>query len=324
MKTAVIYHYCEVNTVYKDNLIYFISVAIQPHCEYFFYISGPCSVQFPTLPNVNLFFIENKNYDFGGVAEFYKSRKFIGFDAFIFINSSVRGPFLPNYMTQNWDEIFTSRLSKYVGIVGSSINLLPVESSQSNYFKLKFKLSEPYIHVQTTAYALSLDAYQLLSNKNFFSINDSLDKEELINRYEILLSQILLHNNYAISSILPTYENFSLANRDVEINKTAIYGDSLYKNAFYGRSLSPFEALFVKTNRNMISERDLASYTFTGLARKFNDDILMQEGVNLFERSSNLLLTKESLKITLGQLISILKSIKQNNPRLAKELRRLI
>tara|TARA_Y100000389_G_scaffold205082_1_gene262865 strand:- start:9770 stop:9967 length:198 start_codon:yes stop_codon:yes gene_type:complete len=34
-------------------------------------------------------------------------------------------------------------------------------------------------------------------------------------------------------------------------------GDSLRRSAFYSRSLSPFETLFVKTNRDIFSKREL-------------------------------------------------------------------
>ncbi len=324
MKTAVIYHYFELNLKYKENLIFFISTSILPHIEYFFYISASCSAELPNLPNVCYIEIDNINHDFGGIVDFYKSGRHLGFDAYIFINSSMRGPFLPNYLSQNWDEIFTSRLSKNVGIVGASINLLPTESPHSHSFRRKFNLTEPYIHVQTTAYALSLDAYQLLAAKGFFDVDESMEKYDLIDRYEILLSQILMNNGFAISSILSTYENFSSFNRSVNINKTAINGDSLYKGAFYGRTMSPFEALFVKTNRNMISDRELASYTFTSLKRNYDLGSLTKDGLNLFETSSEMLGKKETLKITGEQLVSILKNIKRSNPKFAEDLRRLL
>jgi hypothetical protein len=42
--------------------------------------------------NVQYFFIENKNNDFGAVIEFNKCHK--NYDYYVFVNSSVRGPFL--------------------------------------------------------------------------------------------------------------------------------------------------------------------------------------------------------------------------------------
>jgi hypothetical protein len=324
MITAIIYHYCEVDLKYKDNFIFFLSTAIRQQAEYFVYISGPCSVELPVFPNVRYKYIENKNHDFGGIVDFFKSEDVNLYTAFLFVNSSVRGPFLPNYITQNWDEIFTSRLSDNVGIVGSSINFLHAGNQYSQSFKRQYGFAEPYIHVQTTAYAISQGACLLLLKKGFFELTDMLEKNDLINRYEILLSQILMHNDYAISSILPTQEKITLSNKGVELNKTSMHGDSLYRNAFYGRSVSPFESLFVKTNRNMISEKGLASFTFTSLVKKYYEGYLTQQGVDLFKRSSNLLLESDVEKINSNQLISMLKNIKIANPRFAQYLRQYI
>ena len=72
MKTAIIYHYFELNRSYKENFVFFLNTAIFDDAYYFIYISGNCSVKLPNLSNVKYFFIENKNNDFGAVTEFAK------------------------------------------------------------------------------------------------------------------------------------------------------------------------------------------------------------------------------------------------------------
>ena len=62
MKTAVIYHYFEASNVYRDNLIFFLNVAIDNDIDYFIYISGEGTVDLPAFPNVEYIFIENKNW----------------------------------------------------------------------------------------------------------------------------------------------------------------------------------------------------------------------------------------------------------------------
>ena len=37
---------------------------------------------------------------------------------------------------------------------------------------------------------------------------------------------------------------------------------------FFGRTANPMEILFVKINRNVISDLDLHSYTYTGIIRR--------------------------------------------------------
>jgi len=167
MKIATIYHYYELNETYKDNFVYFLNTSIVEEIEYFFYISGSCSIKLPKLSNVQYINIANKNNDFGAVVEFSRDKRSFNFDAYIFVNSSVRGPFMPSYYSFNWYEIFISKLSTNIAMVGSSINLLPEDALISDYFKKKFSFDPPYIHVQTTAYALSNEGYRVLSRKVF-------------------------------------------------------------------------------------------------------------------------------------------------------------
>jgi hypothetical protein len=65
--------------------------------------------------------------------------------------------------------------------------------------------------------------------------------------------------------LLPTLTNLDSDFKYLKLKNTARKGDVLFKRGFYGRSLSPFECLFVKTNRDMISKVELCSYTFTSL-----------------------------------------------------------
>jgi hypothetical protein len=321
VKVATIYHYYELNDTYKENLVYFLNTSIVDEIEYFFYISGTCSAELPRLSNIQYINIENKNNDFGALLEFSKNKKALNFDAYVFINSSVRGPFMPTYYPSRWYEILTSKLTNSVVIVGSSLNLLPENSFHSDYFKEKFNFSPPYIHVQTTAFALSSKGYRHLLKKGFFSVTENLSKNDVISHYEILLSQLLLNDGFSISSILPTYEEFSLSKRDVVYFKTTKNGDPLYKSAFYGRTLSPLESIFIKTNRDLISKKDLASYTFTALAYKSLNSFLTKDGLDLFENSQKKLHVEESFPITMEKLKSVLNNVKFNNRDLLRRFK---
>ena len=324
MKIATIYHYYELNETYKDNFVYFLNTSIVEEIEYFFYISGSCSIKLPKLSNVQYINIANKNNDFGAVVEFSKDKRSFNFDAYIFVNSSVRGPFMPSYYSFNWYEIFISKLSNNIAMVGSSINLLPEDALISDYFKKKFSFDPPYIHVQTTAYALSNEGYRVLSKKGFFNTNETLKKNDVISRYEILLSQILLNNGFSIASILPTQDEFSFSKRDVKFLGTSKKGDLLRKTAFYGRTLTPVESVFIKTGRSLISDKELASHTFTSLVPNDLNSFLTIDGLNLFQSSLEKLHAVEPFTITMEQLKLVLNNVKNNNPQLAKELRKFL
>ena len=113
-------------------------------------------------------------------------------------------------------------------------------------------------------------------------------KDEIIQGYEIAISQELIEQGFAIASLLQTQDYFTDDKRKTNYETTALSGDPAFRSAFYGRSISPFENIFVKTNRNMISNVDLASYTFSGLedTRRFSP--LPKQAMELLERSHSL------------------------------------
>ena len=324
MTTAIIYHYFELNETYKENLIFFLNTAISNQAEYFIYISGECSVTLPKFSNVHYFFIENKSNDYGGVAKFHQDHKSRSFESYLVINASMRGPFLPTYYNGHWYEIFTSRLSKTIAVVGSSINLLPLDAFHSKRFGQKFNYPPPFTCVQTTAYALSSDAYNILASKGFFDITKALSKSDVIRDYEILLSQIIVNSGLSISSLLPTYEAFDAEHKGVKFPGTLKTGDPLYKSAFYGRSLSPLECVFIKINRDLISPRELCSYTFTALESYYKKGLLNEDGLQLIHKMSQKLLKEEPFRLTFEQLTSVLKNIKQNHPNAAEALKKIL
>ena len=292
MKTAVIYHYYEANSSYKDNFVFFLNTAIFDELDYFIYISGACTVNLLKRKNIKYRFIENKNNDFGGLLEFHREFKLVDFSTYIFINCSVRGPFVANYFHEKWYKIFSSKLSKDRLLVGSSINILPTSNKHSLLFSESYDYSPPYVHVQTAAYALSKKGYKILSKKRFFDENRQLEKNEVINRYEILMSQIILNNGFSIGSILPTQEKFNGNKNNKIFEGSSNNGNPLFR-AFFGRLLSPLEIVFIKTNIKKISTRDLASYTFSSLSNKVSESFLTDDGLDLKRRSAEQLLLKE-------------------------------
>ena len=282
---AVIYHYFEVNDTYRDNLTFFLNNGIQEDADYYFFISGECTAPLIEQYNVRFIFIENRNHDFGGVSEFSRLYGNLGYEFYIFLNSSMRGPFVPTYFISPWHIAFTSRLSEQTVIIGSSINLLPETSGHSIHFGENFNYKPPYIHVQTTAYALSRKAFNHLHKSQVLTTKHKLDKTEIVSSYEIRISQEIMSQGWSIGALLPLYEQFNHCNFELEFNGTLKNGDPLYKNAFFHRSVHPYETIFIKTNRNMIDDSDLASLTFTSLAVMKKHGSLTQSGQELLLKS---------------------------------------
>ncbi len=293
--TAVIYHYFERDLTYKNNLIYFLSVGILKDVDYFIMISGECTVALPDWPNVTYIKIENWNNDFGGYIKFFQVTQSDKYEFFVFINSSVRGPFLPNYSESRWVNAFTDRLRGDVHLVGASINILPESATHTRRFSATYGYEPPFVHAQTTAYALSAAAARYLIDIGFYAVERNLTKKEVIVHYELRLSQEIIRHGWNIGSFLPGYDGLNYRKLSMTYpNVSSRNGDVLFEGAFYGRTLSPTEAMFVKVNRNMISEADLNSCTFTSLLSHSHQIKDFEPGMTLLSSSYNSIPKKRS------------------------------
>ena len=78
---------------------------------------------------------ENLGYDFGAWScadDLYKN-----YDTFIFVNSSVVGPFIPFYFDGKWSDIFLKGLNNNVRLFGSPINKEYRNHVQSYVYAMK-------------------------------------------------------------------------------------------------------------------------------------------------------------------------------------------
>jgi len=131
------------------------------------------------------------------------------FNKFVFINSTVVGPYLPSYVEKDWVDCFTYKLSDDVKMVGISINFLQGLYNQyiSDIIKLNYGIdSRDHTHVQSMAYALDREGIDILFRYGLFKKEKQFPygnrKWELICSSEIGMSSILRHERKSIYSYL--------------------------------------------------------------------------------------------------------------------------
>ncbi len=254
-RALVIYHFFEKDQSYIDNFCHFLRFTYEPHQDFLIIVAGTHSMDMPHAPNIQYFHVANQNFDYGGYAKAIKALAFEKFyDYFVFVNASVRGPFIPPYAKVSWLEALLALLTPQVGIAGTAISLTPKEHAIAKLYHAKFGKSnfnhEILAHVQTTCYALPQSSLQYLIDQGFYEALEPLSKDETVRDYEIHLSQQLLANQLNHKCILPEYNQFDYPTLDHEINPTSREGDSGFVNSYFGRTAHPYESMFIKTSRN--------------------------------------------------------------------------
>ena len=290
-KVAIFYHYFESSEVYRDNLIFFLATAYLTDVDFYIVIAGECSIDLPKKPNIIYIKAANENFDYGGYRQAFSQVKDLDkYDACIFINSSMRGPFVTSYFQDDWTKMYTQWLKDDVHLVGSTINLMVGHYPQYDFLTTDYHYPKPYSHVQTTTFALTREALRHLLKIGIYDQKEQLTKDKIIALYELRLSQEIKKQGWNMKSLCAPYNLIDYRTTHGEINPTSFNGYALWESGFFGRTISPMESVFMKTKSDAIESKNLtillASHTYTSLMTNLHPDMAdWQESVELYKRA---------------------------------------
>lgn len=249
-KNAVIYHYYEVNEVYRDNLFWFLLLGYKENLDFYIILTESKNLNLPVLPNITYIHTKNIGFDYGGYCEFFTNYSWQNYEKIVFLISSTRGPIIPAYV-DDWFECFTKELKNDVGITGTSINILNDQGHEGKSYRDFYKESSPFCHVQTNAFALNNYSLSILDKNNFWNNKKINTKLDTVIHFEIRLSQILLQHGLNLKCLLSPYNNVNYRVKVKDINKFSANGDVRFKNCYFGHSIDPYQTMFVSTNRKI-------------------------------------------------------------------------
>jgi hypothetical protein len=256
-KICCFYAYYEKNDLYKKNFEYFLDNGIVKNVDYYIILNGECTVPIIDMPNITIIHRENKGYDFGAYSYAIKQLK-SKYDYYFFINTSVRGPYLDKYKnSKNWTECFIDLFNKKdIKLVGTSINIYPFNIFEDYNLKTIYKKNKPFTHIQSMVFCIDNEYFEFLKTHNFFNedeLNNCNNIEYVIAYKEFGLTQLALMNGWNINSILPKYKNIDYRKIKKDFNKSSLNGDPYFKNAYFGKTIDKYDAIFLKTNRINLS-----------------------------------------------------------------------
>lgn len=237
MDTVILYAYYETpRTIFNIDFYTKIGIEKSDNIFYVITINGyNCSVDLPDLPNVIILKRENIGFDFGahGYALEWLANNNMIFKSYIFLNASVVGPFLPTYYPKSlhWSNIFISKITDEVKLVGTSISCLP--KSDAGGFGPK-----------VAGYCFATDDIGLnilLNNKTIF-VNHETKFNAIMAEYG--LTSAIMTAGYTIDCLMYRYENVDWTDKNNWNLSEDVFPDRLDTND--GISLHPFEVVFQK------------------------------------------------------------------------------
>lgn len=230
-KTLVLY----VFHIFNERVEYFIN-----HCIFydenidFVIISNDKNNEIKAPPFVKIIKRDNIGYDFGGWSDaLLTDNLYQNYDTFLFVNSSVIGPFLPSNYQGNWINIYLNGLRDDIKLFGSTINTCYEPFTKS--------------HVQSYIFATDKEALEYLIRCGIFSITEyETTFIGAIQNKEIAMSTKILQNGWNIGSLLPYYKGVDFRNpqnHNIQWQTDIMYPQ--YRNILWNE----YELVFIKGNR---------------------------------------------------------------------------
>lgn len=234
-KTLVLYVFHEVNNrvltffdkgLFKDDNVDFVVICNNRDIKL-------------NLPDyVKVVIRDNKGFDFGGWSEGLLSNDlYKNYDYFIFVNSSVLGPFLPSYYKGKWTDIFIDGLVDDVKLYGITINC-----ERDPIFRT---------HIQSYLFSMDKKTLEFLIINGIFDMNILVNTyEDLVENKEMLMSRLIIERGWNIGCLCDYYKNVDFRfkdkqPKDYDINFLSGIMDAKYRNIMWNE----YQLVFIKGNR---------------------------------------------------------------------------
>jgi hypothetical protein len=236
-KTLVLFVFHEindrVNNFFKNCIFYDDNVDFVVICNY---DDIPHKIHLPNY--VKIIHRCNIGFDFGGWSEaLFTGDLYKNYDYFIFVNSSVIGPFLPSYYKRKWTDIYIDGLKNNVKLFGSTINTENQPLTRS--------------HVQSYIFCMEKTTLEYLIACNIFKpFYNEKNLREIVDNYEIGMSRKIIEKGWNIGSLLDYYKDIDFtfekkSPTDYNINYLNDMMYSNYRNVYWNE----YELVFIKGNR---------------------------------------------------------------------------
>lgn len=236
MKTLVLYVFHQ----YNERVRWFMDHALfeDPTIDWLI-LCNSLGLAFPHPDYVTVMYRENKGVDFGAWSDgLLTGDRFKAYTHFLFVNSSVIGPFVPPYFKGRWTDIFLGGLRGSVKLFGSTINTIRQPTTMS--------------HVQSYIFAMERETLEYLIGCGIFTQSYYAQTiPDAIYRFEIPLSRKVLERGWNIGSCMQYYDgvDFTFTTKKPEDYRIQWLDDCMYPAGYFGRSLNPYEVVFLKGNR---------------------------------------------------------------------------
>jgi hypothetical protein len=224
----------------RTNVRFFIDHGLHGGADFVFIINGESDVDdlLPTnAPNIRVIKRENTCYDLGSIGEVLRrnDKELVKkYNKFIFINDSVRGPFIPTWVPGCWSDYILNKVTDEVKLVG-----------------IVYGCGGP-IYIQSMVFATDRIGVEILLNGTPDPNDDDINIHSLSG-----LHGCYTHKNKAISAEVSLAHLIYEANYKTHVLMTAASQSKDFVQlcnttaSYYVEKIHPYETIFLKVNENV-------------------------------------------------------------------------
>ncbi|KAF3928272.1 hypothetical protein AA313_de0208448 [Arthrobotrys entomopaga] len=229
-RPLILYVYRETLNARK-NALFFINHGLHDAADFVFILNGPNTINqtIPIASNIKIVHRKNECYDLGAYGEVLTANDdelIRNYKKFIFLNASIRGPFMPTWSRECWSDAYLAKVTPETKLVGMTFNCIPKWGKR---------------HVQSMILATDragLDALLPIFSTCFAGHSEAVYGESNT-------TQAIFDAGYKVMAMMTAFsseENYA---------QTCKNGDILKQDGYFGGNLHPYETIFQKANRNM-------------------------------------------------------------------------
>ncbi|PSR78492.1 hypothetical protein BD289DRAFT_376621 [Coniella lustricola] len=249
LRPLVLYTYAETPNA-RSNLEFFIRNGLNGKADFVFIFNGPTDAPalLPELPNIRIVQRANTCFDIGAHGEVLRQDDlWKKYKRFITMNASVRGPFVPTYFPTCWMDAFLNKITDTVKLVGTTLNCHP-----------RIHLQSMFLATDDIGMSILLDPALALSASVTDFYGTSADPVGFTPCFTSLKKAV--HAEIGITTLIQSqgFETdvvmtapHSRASFEAFCRDTGKPDDFLYKDAYLGTNVHPYETVFMKANRNI-------------------------------------------------------------------------
>eukprot|EP00892_Ulva_mutabilis_P000760 jgi/Ulvmu1/10685/UM067_0010.1 len=249
----VLYSFSDADPEYYANLLFFVKHGI-PGCETCDFIItvnknlSDLAAELPQLPSNARYWFHHKHcFDWGTFGSVLTETDLSAYSYFYFLNSSVRGPFMPQYLKGrlHFTELMAAKLVGDVKLVGSIISCAPAAKPGSD----GTDAGRRNPHVQSHAQATDAVGLQLmLDDGRVFGCYSNIFDTHYYS--ELGASAVILDANYTLDSFMVRYQGVDWRNTSYwTCNDEADPYQYVIEDAV---NLAPMELMFVKVRGSLL------------------------------------------------------------------------